>query len=499
MLNDEEGPRLTFAVCRLPFAFSRLTSHDSTHNMNKLMKRTRVVAIFDVGKTNKKLFLFDEEYKIILEESVQLEETTDEDGFICEDIFALTKWVKDSLIKLFTLKNFDIAAISFSAYGASFVHVDNKGNPVAPLYNYLKPYPEDLKQKFYNTYGGETIFSQTTASPVLGSLNSGLQLYRLKYEQSALFGKINCSLHLPQYLSSIITGKNYSDITSIGCHTGLWDFQKNDYHNWVRMEAVIEKLAELISSDAVVPVSIGAKNYAVGVGLHDSSAALIPYLNFQYPFILISTGTWCICLNPFNHSPLTKEELEQDCLCYMTYRGKPVKASRLFAGRDHEQQLKRIADHFNQDATHYTSMAFNPEICAGLKKKNNVANKERNTNLALKQSVFALRDIADFSTGEEAYYQLITDLVNQQLASAQLVLEGTAVRRIFVDGGFSKNDIYMNLLASVFQEMEVFAASMAQSTAMGVAISIHHAWNKNPVPNDIIELKYYSAHAFPEL
>jgi sugar (pentulose or hexulose) kinase len=265
------------------------------------------------------------------------------------------------------------------------------------------------------------------------------------------------------------------------------------------MEAVIEKLAELISSDAVVPVSIGAKNYAVGVGLHDSSAALIPYLNFQYPFILISTGTWCICLNPFNHSPLTREELEQDCLCYMTYRGKPVKASRLFAGRDHEQQLKRIADHFNQDATHYTSMAFNPEICAGLKKKNNVANKERNTNLALKQSVFALRDIADFSTGEEAYYQLITDLVNQQLASAQLVLEGTAVRRIFVDGGFSKNDIYMNLLASVFPEMEVFAASMAQSTAMGVAISIHHAWNKNPVPNDIIELKYYSAHAFLEL
>src|ERR1700737_2202013 len=113
------------------------------------MKRTRVVAIFDVGKTNKKLFLFDEDYKNVLEESVQLDEAADEDGYACEDIHALTKWIKDSLTKLFTLKNFEIVAINFSAYGASFVHIDNKGNPVAPLYNYLKPYPDELKQKFY--------------------------------------------------------------------------------------------------------------------------------------------------------------------------------------------------------------------------------------------------------------------------------------------------------------------------------------------------------------
>jgi sugar (pentulose or hexulose) kinase len=373
--------------------------------------------------------------------------------------------------------------------------VDNKRNPVAPLYNYLKPYPEELKQKFYDTYEGEIVFSQKTASPVLGSLNSGLQLYRLKYEHPALFAEINYSLHLPQYLSSIITGKNYSDITSIGCHTGLWDFKRNEYHNWVNEEGIIKKLAQIISSDAVVPVTINGNKYAAGVGLHDSSAALIPYLNFQYPFMLISTGTWCICLNPFNHSPLTREELEQDCLCYITYRGNPVKASRLFAGRDHDLQLKRIMDHFNHSDTPYTHMQFNPEIVAGLKKKSDSNDKKINRNISLKQSAFGQRDLAHFSSGEEAYYQLISDLVNQQLASAQLVLEGTATKRIFVDGGFSKNDIYMNLLASVFPEMEVFAASMAQSTAMGAALAIHDAWNQKPIPNDIVELKYYSPNS----
>ncbi|MCW3114682.1 MAG: carbohydrate kinase, partial [Segetibacter sp.] len=67
------------------------------------------------------------------------------------------------------------------------------------------------------------------------------------------------------------------------------------------------------------------------------------------------------------------------------------------------------------------------------------------------------------------------------------------VKRMFVDGGFSKNSIYMNLLAEAFPGMEVFAASMAQATALGTALAIHRSWNDKPVPNDLIELKYYSS------
>jgi len=72
-------------------------------------------------------------------------------------------------------------------------------------------------------------------------------------------------------------------------------------------------------------------------------------------------------------------------------------------------------------------------------------------------------------------------------------LKGTSAKRIFVDGGFSKNAIYMNLMASFFPEIEVFAASMAQATAVGTALSIHNAWNKKALPTDIVELKYYTA------
>ncbi|RYE01350.1 MAG: carbohydrate kinase, partial [Sphingobacteriaceae bacterium] len=115
--------------------------------------KTPVVAIFDVGKTNKKLFLFDENYRIVFEKSAQFKETVDEDGDPCENLESLRLSVFDSLREVFRLKEFEIKAINFSTYGASFVYVDENGEPLTPLYNYLKPYPEPLKEQFYQTYG----------------------------------------------------------------------------------------------------------------------------------------------------------------------------------------------------------------------------------------------------------------------------------------------------------------------------------------------------------
>jgi sugar (pentulose or hexulose) kinase len=129
-----------------------------------------------VGITNKKVLLFDERYKLLHEESIQLEEIIDEDGFPCEDVNALTNWMRQKLFEILSRKDVEIKAVNFSAYGASFVHIDKSGNVVGPLYNYLKPYPENLKKQFYDSYGGEDEIARETASPVLGSLNSGMQL-----------------------------------------------------------------------------------------------------------------------------------------------------------------------------------------------------------------------------------------------------------------------------------------------------------------------------------
>lgn len=454
-----------------------------------------VVAIFDIGKTNKKLFLFNESYQIVFEKSAHFDETVDEDGDPCEDLARLQSFVQTGLKSVLDSKDFRIRAVNCSAYGASLVYIDETGNTIGPLYNYLKPYPPKLQKQFYDTYGGEKLFSFQTASPVLGSLNSGMQLYRLKYEKPAFFKRIRYALHLPQYLSYLLSGKPFSEITSIGCHTNLWHFRNMEYHHWVKNEGLLGKFPALAPSDLVVESSSSSFSQPIGIGLHDSSSALIPYLvSFPDPFVLLSTGTWAISLNPFNQNPLTKEELECDCLCYLQYRGTPVKASRLFAGHQHDIGVERIAAHFGQDKEKYFSLEFDKAM---LEKIDTAFDPGQDARSMLQDPRFVTRDLAGFSTDEEAYYQLMFDLAVQQHASTQLVVKGTTVKRIFVDGGFSNNSVYMNLLAAFFPHMEVFASSIPQATAIGAALAIHDAWNGDEFPRQIIELKHYPAQIPP--
>lgn len=447
-----------------------------------------VIAIFDIGKTNKKFFLFTEQYKIVLEHSVQFAEISDEDGFACDDVEQLSAWVWQTLHQTMQLAQFDIRAINFSAYGASLVHIDEAGHPVTPLYSYLKPYPQELQDRFYNEYGGETKFSIETASPVLGSLNSGMQLYRLQKEYPSLFDRVKYSLHLPQYISYLVTGKPYTDITSIGCHTALWNFREQRYHDWLYAENSIQKLAPFFSSDQVIDIIIDRKKICSGIGLHDSSAALIPYLSvFSKPFVLISTGTWCISLNPFNDTPLTAAELAQDCLCYLTYNGRPVKASRLFAGNEHEIQVKILSQFFNTHIDYYKQIVFDTEWLDKVTEKNHSLFESTGIQIA----AFAKSDLSNFQSYEEAYHTLVYDIIQQQKYSTSLILCDT-ITRIFVDGGFAKNPVYMNLLAAAFPGKEIFAASVSQATAIGAAMAIHAHWNTKPVPGDMVELKYYT-------
>lgn len=454
------------------------------------MSAIPVIAVFDVGKTNKKLFLFDEYYRIVFERTARFIETVDEDGFPCENLESLRLSVFDSLSEIFRQTEFVVKAINFCTYGASFVYINADGKPVTPLYNYLKTYPHELSNPLYNKYGGEEQFSLETASPILGSLNSGLQVYRIRNEQPEIYADIRYALHLPQYMSYLITGLAFSDMTSIGCHTALWDFTANNYHKWVQNEGLKTILAPIAPADKVSPAIFPGTSYKVGIGLHDSSAALIPYLiNFTEPFVLISTGTWCISMNPFNQSPLTADELKNDCLNFIQYQGKAVKSSRIFSGYEYEQQVKRIAEHFNEDIIKYRSITYEPGmegeplklLPGGTSDINPLDFQFRNT------------DLSGFQTDIAAYYAMVADLIRAQVASTNLVLAGTNASRIFVDGGFSKNSVYMNLLAAAFPHLEVFAASMAQATAMGAALVLHKEWNRKPIPNDIIELKYYSS------
>jgi sugar (pentulose or hexulose) kinase len=462
-----------------------------------MSRKQPVIAIIDIGKTNKKLLLFDEGYQVVSEEIIQFEEISDEDGFPCEDIEALSQWIKNKFQGLNQSKEFDLKAINFSAYGASCVHLNQAGNVLTPLYNYLKPYPDDIKDKFLKNYGTKQQLSIETASPITGHLNLGLQLYWLKYTHNRIFNEIKHSLYFPQYLSYLISGKKYAEITYIGAHSVLWDFQKNDYHTWIHQEGIFSKLPPIRHGNNPVKINIRSQNkqLIVGIGLHDSCAALIPYtLLFDEPFAVISTGTWCISLNPFNHVTPTNDELAHGCLSYLSFDGKPVKASMLFSGNDHHTQVQRIANHFNLSENFYEEVYFDKEVAMNIIKKDKsemIIKDDQNLNNGVLKSKFQFRDLSEFESAEYAYHQLILDIVNQQKVSTQYVLKDCMVKKLFVDGGFSKNIIYMKFLSNAFPGIEVFSATIAQTSSLGSAMVIHSHWNNNPLSNDFIKMEYY--------
>ena len=49
----------------------------------------------------------------------------------------------------------------------------------------------------------------------------------------------------------------------------------------------------------------------------------------------------------------------------------------------------------------------------------------------------------------------------------------------------------MHLLAEAFPELEVYAASIPQATALGAALVMHEHWNKSPLPEEMVALKKY--------
>ena len=445
----------------------------------------KVTAIFDIGKTNKKFILFDKNFQEVFSTQINIPEIEDEDHFPTDDLAAIIKWMKNIFAKVLLTKKFKIESLNFSTYGASFVHLDKKGNILTPLYNYLKPYPAQVLESFYKKYGNKIKIAKETASPPLEMLNSGLQLYWLKKTQPKVYKKIKYSLHFPQYLSYLFTGIASSEYTSIGCHTALWDFKKQKYHKWVVKEKIDNKLPTIVSTNTCNRVKYKNHPISVGVGIHDSSAALVPYILCDNdPFILISTGTWSITLNPFSQSILSKKELENDCLNFMRIDGKPVKAARLFLGKEYELQVEKLNKHFSKGKKYHKKIKFDKKLFRALAKNNQ--HQFRFEAITKIRKIKTNTRLSNFPNFEVAYHQLMLELIDLQIAAVRMAVGKEKFKKIYVDGGFAKNEVFIKMLSLSFKKTKIYTTTTPVGSALGAAMVV----NSNNIKTDFLEKHY---------
>lgn len=437
--------------------------------------------------------LFDEEYNIVYKQQSTLVQTEDEDGYPCEDLEVLVKWVTNKFDSVLKNKHYNVTSLNFSGYGASLVNLNEEGRPATPLYNYSKPYPKDLLQQIYDAYGGEKQFSLETASPPLGMLNSGLQLYWLKHKRPLLFEEIRHSLHFPQYLSYIFSGELATECTSVGCHTALWNYEQSSYHRWTKDEGIQRLFPGMQPVTGTKTISYKGIQLEAGVGIHDSSAALVPYLYaFDEPFLLVSTGTWSITLNPFSTAPLTFEELKKDCLCYLNVRGEQVKASRLFLGNEYSHQKQNLDKYFDRENT-AAKVELNVSLLNSLINEDDPAKKLK-LETAHESGPYPHDepeewDLGEFVSYEEAYHQMMLDLVSIQVDCINLAQGSDSIDKLVLTGGFSQNELFVKLLASRLSDKEIYTASLAHASALGAALVVEDDEVNGEALKDLLALR----------
>jgi hypothetical protein len=157
-------------------------------------------------------------------------------------------------------------------------------------------------------------------------------------------------------------------------------------------------------------------------------------------------------MNPFNTAPLTADELARDCLFYVRPDGEIVKASRLFLGKLHDEAVERLCAQYHQSTEATKQVRFNPELYDAIRE--------------------GLKTTSNAGNLEEAYHVVIYELIRAQVEKIYLAAGKTVFNKIMVDGGFAKNELYLNMLKKALPDVRIEAGDMPQGTALGAAMAL---------------------------
>lgn len=219
---------------------------------------------------------------------------------------------------------------------------------------------------------------------------------------------------------------------------------------------------------------VEGRTLSTGIGIQDTLASLIPYLKYsEEPFILISAGTWCVFMNPFNAEPLTWEQILKDTLCYMSIHKEQVKSSRLLLGPVHDVNVEKLNKYFGVTADYYKTIRTNSLKIEKLMKTYKGRVYFRNGMPS--DYIDNTADLSHFLTYADAYHQLMADLVDLCMESLGLIMSHSdQIITVYITGKFARNELFVRLLAARLPKKKVFTAEVDHAAALGAAMVV---WN----------------------
>jgi sugar (pentulose or hexulose) kinase len=437
------------------------------------------IAVIDIGKTNAKLALVDA--ATLAEIAVVTRPNTILPGppWPHFDLHGHWDFFLHCLADLHARHGID--AISVTTHGASCVMLGGDGQLAVAMLDYEHPGPDALAARYDAL---RPPFAETGSARLPMGLNLGAQIHWMFETHPDLRARVAHILTYPQYWGHRLTGVLASDVTSLGCHTDLWNPWAQRFSTLVERLGIQGLLAPARKSTEVLGALLPEVAALTGLpqgtpvycGIHDSNASLYPYvLGRTAPFAVVSTGTWVVSM-AVGGDAVTLDPA-RDLLVNVNALGDPVPSARFMGGREYE--LIRAGE----DAP--PTQADRAAVLDG--------------NILLLPAVepgsgpFAGRTMCWLGAPETPgqrmvalghYLALMTDTCLRLIGA-----RGPAV----IEGPFSRNPDFLDMLSTLRPE-GVEVASSATGTSAGAAllclpVSAGPQTRRIPVPQDAPKLR----------
>lgn len=281
----------------------------------------------------------------LLDRKIRPNEQAYDDGLLRLDVEGIAAWLVQSLAGF---KSHPIEAIVPVGHGAGVVALAGEALAFPPL-DYEQPIPPEVRDEYQRL---RDPFSLTGSPALPDGLNIGSQLFWLdRLYPDAMAGA--AFVPWAQYWAWFLSGRAVSEVTSLGCHSDLWNPFESRFSplaqkmGWADRFAPLARAGDTIGtlrSEIAEATGLSTK-VEVLAGLHDSNAALLAARGFEdiarNEATILSTGTWFIAMRlAGRHVPTASLPEARDCLVNVDAYGWSVPSARFMGGREIETLIK---------------------------------------------------------------------------------------------------------------------------------------------------------------
>lgn len=290
--------------------------------------------VLDIGKSNAKLVLIDQHGDVLgAVRTANQSVPAPAHGYMALGTERLADWLRRGVPDL--LQGRVPGRIAITTHGAAFCALDDDGLVLPPI-----DYEWDGYGEVAATFDASLADFAHHGTPRLPQgLNGGRQIDFVERRWPDLAARIRCWLPYPQYWAWWFSGVACSEVSSLGCHTGLWAPAEERFSNWAVASGVASRFAPMRRAWEVIGTLRPAlamdwglpEGVEVIAGAHDSNACLARHLRAHPTATVVSTGTWCVVMAP--GADTTRLTPDRDELVNVAVDGRAVPTARFMAGR----------------------------------------------------------------------------------------------------------------------------------------------------------------------